>query len=94
MEMSAKEEIFLSIGDDMEYVDGALFCCQYLFKNHISSVFFSLFFLFMHEKRTHSLSNMSVVPDIMKKENEYEEEARKRERERENWAEPGRDKGE
>lgn len=37
---------------------------------------------------------MSVVPDIMKKENEYEEEARKRERERENWAEPGRDKGE
>lgn len=26
---------------------------------------------------------MSVVPDIMKKENEYEEEARKRERERE-----------
>lgn len=36
----------------------------------------------MHEKRTHSLSNMSVVPDIMKKENEYEEEARKRERER------------
>lgn len=46
--------------------------------------FSSLFFLFMHEKRTHSLSNMSVVPDIMKKENEYEEEARKRKSEREN----------
>lgn len=73
--------IFLSIGDDMKYVDGVLFCCQYLFKNHISSYIFFFCFIYAWKENAFLFKYECCTRYYIKEKYECEEEEKRRRRE-------------